>query len=441
MRGVGVSVRVSYDTKSRKKGFIMKKLLINLFFVSSIASAHNLRYQSAEHIFAGDEVTLSGLTDTKLTLDNGLQLSYGEIVSMPDFYGDPNHQISSEPTFEQRKQRFEKVFSDFSHYDPHYFNKFWPIVQNERKLIVTGLKKNNDITKIYHQIENEENKGLALATNYRYLTLAITCFDHFNDDAIYAYQAGHAVAIQSALSGYKIKSEQDPITRNFCATQSNYTQCIKDAATHALMLAYEQNAYANHFLSDRFAAGHMRTPYRALFTTRPIPVIGGLSGEIMHNEDNRIGVIVTNSTGQYWVAYGDDYYFSHSNKTEREQLRNTLQTSADEIFTAFQTGVDPDPLSQKIIGLIPKPISPGENVIIDSIKKIQTMPLYRVINNSVWQRMDVNNVYDDQWTAWWSTLLTFLTYHSPENKVSMKWQLILKKTHEKSFLEKLKLND
>lgn len=419
-------------------------LLLFCINVVAYADTSHVTFESAEHIFMGDHVLLTGLHQTDvnhpidLPLQNGLQLTYGDILAMPDYYGIPNQSISSETTFHAQKDFFKKVFFDFSHSDPAYFTAFWPIIQNERSVIEKALKAHADVATAYAKIVDQENIDLALATHLQYLNLSLTGFDHFNQDAITAYRAGHAVAIHAAKHGFRIQAGFDASTNQFCEMQSNYQQCLHSEAKKQLILAYEENAFACHFLSDRFAAGHLRNPYRALYQTRPIPILGALSGNLMHNEDNRLGVIVTNHSGRYWKAYGDNYYFSPQNKTSRHILQKVLQLSADEITRAFQTGVNTDSHSSHVIALIPVPIPAGETVQVDGVAMQQTAPLYQVMLGSVWQRVDVNNPQDDEWTPIWSTIVTLLTYHAPtESVIPMQWQLILKVHHMEGVLNQL----
>jgi hypothetical protein len=69
-----------------------------------------------------------------------------------------------------------------------------------------------------------------------YLRIAQLNLDHFGADARTAYNAGHTCALRTAAAGN-------------------------------LELAYAMNAFADHFLEDSFASGHMRTPRRALHGT------------------------------------------------------------------------------------------------------------------------------------------------------------------------------
>jgi hypothetical protein len=62
--------------------------------------------------------------------------------------------------------------------------------------------------------------------------------------------------------------------------------------------ALVRNAFADHFLTDAFAAGHLRVP-----RTR----IGMTGAYKMHKEDNDRGLWVSTLGGLAWHAYGDDH--------------------------------------------------------------------------------------------------------------------------------------
>jgi len=295
-----------------------KKLLYVIFiftWLPTLALAShpkNVRYESAEHIFMGNQVVLKGLpkpTDNKsikFPLGNGLKLSYGVILAMPDFYGDPNHQVSSENTFQKRKQQFFTLFHSFFNYDVSYFNAFWPIVQKERDEVAAALKVHKSVSKLYKRIIGKQLLTLEWVTHFKFFALAENCFDHFAHDAWLAYQAGHSVAVDMAIVGYDIASGSNTQANAACVNATHHHVCLMNLARKKLALAYEENAYANHFLTDRLASSHVRTPFRALVTTRPIAALGAIAGHFMHNEDGKYGVIVTNSSGEYWMAYGDD---------------------------------------------------------------------------------------------------------------------------------------
>ena len=401
------------------KGSLMliRAIILLLFFTLTAVNAaplSNLTYESSEHIFMGDQVVLHGglLSPHLFTLPNGLTLTYGELISMPDFYGDPDHQISSESTLFAQKNRFSEAYDNFAHSDIAYFNAFWPVIQDERKQITEAIKNNEEVSAVYKRIIGPELLKLEWVTNFKYFALAEKSFDHFGDDAWAAYVAGHSVAIDTAIAGYRMVNGFDNTTNQQCESAKNKSTCLAAAAKTALETAYAENAFANHFLTDRLAASHMRTPFRALVTTASFPDFGAIAGNYMHNEDGKYGVIVTNQKGNVWMAYGDDFYIDPKNATHRSVIQALLQQSADEIFTAFEKGYDIDPDSAILKTFLPFPIPPGNTVVIPNRGSItQSAPLF--VNNQgvVWERQALNNRFDNTWTKDWSTVQLILTYH------------------------------
>jgi hypothetical protein len=65
--------------------------------------------------------------------------------------------------------------------------------------------------------------------------------------------------------------------------------------------AIAQTAYGLHFLTDGFASGHMRTPRSRLAES------GSLLSGVMHDFDNRMGLLVKNGFGETWRAFGDSH--------------------------------------------------------------------------------------------------------------------------------------
>jgi hypothetical protein len=111
------------------------------------------------------------------------------------------------------------------------------VLQAEVDAINAALANHQDPSVVYAQLPDVSLK-LEQITFGRsdipgYLGLAQINWDHFGADARTAYNAGHATAIQKAVSG-------------------------------DLDGAYAMNAFADHFLEDSFSSGHLRTPRRLL---------------------------------------------------------------------------------------------------------------------------------------------------------------------------------
>jgi hypothetical protein len=88
---------------------------------------------------------------------------------------------------------------------------------------------------------------------------------------------------------------------------ARYAHHHKEALTLALInrdldAALVRNAFADHFLTDAFASGHLRVPRSAL-----VGLPGALPTRKMHDEENVYGLWVQTASGYVWRAYGDDH--------------------------------------------------------------------------------------------------------------------------------------
>ena len=161
-----------------------------------------------------------------------------------------------------------------------------------------------------------------------YLELATRSDDHFADSAQTTFLLGHKLALHEALHA---RGPDD------------------------LRFAYLLQAYAAHFAGDAFAAGHIRTPKKALRQTCAAQferfgirgfhaqlLSGGLA-KAMHDLDNRRGVYVTARDGRQWMAYGDDSLSRAAGDETIAHAVELLQTAADQLHHAYSHRQELDP--------------------------------------------------------------------------------------------------
>lgn len=270
-----------------------------------------------------------------LTLQPNFRLTYGQIIALGgDFYGDPARPICLEPTEDARKQQFARNYGSLVTSGAEVTTILGIAKKFEFDPIAAAIKQGRVPSGVYVQ-EGGEGWGLMSDSDRaydratggtdggsfgRYVNIANTNFDHFGTDAVSAYLAGHTLAQEMAV---KAKS-------------------MPDAASRAIQLqgAYAMNAFADHFLTDLFAAGHIRTPRHALYDlawTSATQAFAGLLAQRMHDEDNKFGVWVENSLGDKWVAHGDKRYRDRPNSANRRMVKRTIQKSMDEVWEAFET--------------------------------------------------------------------------------------------------------
>jgi hypothetical protein len=286
---------------------------------------------------AGLSLTIPGATldalTARLPVRDGLSLTYGQLIALGgDFFGDPEQPIcTANDPVAQFEHNFEMIQSDLGAEQARKIlnitnqYEFQPIAAR----INAGESPSGAYASIPHTMSplmNDEDEEFDEATGGggpgsprfgRYTHLAGTNLDHFGRDAVTAYLAGHTYAQTTAAEA----------------------GATKDQAK--LLLAYAQNAFADHFLTDLFAAGHLRTPRRRLYKTAWTDVTraaAGLCAKGMHDEDNKFGIWVQNAQGDQWVAYGDARYRDMCNSANRQVMKGALQQSMNDIWNAYSTG-------------------------------------------------------------------------------------------------------
>ncbi|WP_285430817.1 phospholipase [Pseudomonas sp. fls2-241-R2A-110] len=364
-----------------------------------------LRFEGGEHTAIGDSTLLRFIKDApavpasqvELHLPNGLALTYGQIVALSaDFYGIPDQPASAA----ERIQRFNNAFNSLA---------VLPASNAEAKLILGVMQKEiaavkqaikdgkqpheaydalgDTLSEEWNRITGGGSVVSALFPLGRYLKLAANNADHFGEWALLAYIAGHAAALQHAVKAHNSGDEKQ------------------------LELAYAMNAFADHYLTDLFSAGHLRVPRKQLAAVVTPSDLGSLITRFMHDEDSKFGLNVRNANGAQWRAYGDKRYFDDLSSANRAQVNLAVQVSADEVFAAYLSGIAP---------------SPGSFGALKNLPDLQAVlnlagnfsPLFRMDGNKVLRRKDVNNLNDtatvDDWWGW-STYLLLKDYKPTGN--------------------------
>lgn len=363
-------------------------------------------FASLEHQFLGDQVTLrfyNNNPEKLLHLSNGLILTYGQIVMLAgDIFGDPLHPISI-CTADKRKECFNLQFDALAGgkdkkdcQNPRvqaqniiqYFKQIEQLIADWR---AQGKADSDFYDKYSSTINKKLNRltcGGSFITDYipfgNYLALAEVNFDHFLPNSLVAYETGHQAALETAQLAYQQK------------IKGNLAQ-----AEQLLELAYAQNAFANHFLSDSFSSGHIRTPRRDIDKQVMLPaILNLLLANLMHDEENRLGLNVVNEEGSSWTAYGDNYLFKKEAELQRSILLQSMQRSADSIYDTFESGNLPEYFSElKLVPLHEK---------IEQLNQIS--PLFKVENGVLLKRKKNHDPYNYEWTNTWSGLITLLEF-------------------------------
>lgn len=260
---------------------------------------------------------------TTIQRQNGADtLRYGELVALSgDFYESPSE------LFEEKPSPFPWLWEDND-------------LGDLRELFAAEMRWIEDRNRRYDTPYPEEN--LRLAWNAKsYVELALRNTDHFGWHNLLAYHRHHAEALQLAASAH-------------------------GKADEALRRALYTNAFADHFLTDGFAAGHVRVPraeIRAWAAERGLneKVAGALS-KLLHDQDGHVdlgslhgegderrregddGLPVANSLGEAWSTRCDGQLFLGSDaegSTAVEQAVAAVSDSVTELLVAWQQGTLP----------------------------------------------------------------------------------------------------
>lgn len=331
-----------------KKSKILISLLTSIITMNALTACNagntplqednsTIKYESPEHFIMGSSIKLqypnsiesgndSILLEIPLSNGNIQKLSFAQIVYLAgDFMGDPNTQIGG-VGLEQGMINFDKNFNVMLNAPAKdYLPKIIEIVNKE-------LEDNKEKIHNHDALNIDDNvkfncatgggcNSFTMLTNYGlYMKLAAKNYDHFGQDAIDTYQAGHKKALEVA--------NEARITNN----------------PELLRKAYAYEAYSHHFLTDLFASGHLRTPRRAIINAcyyTPSDVSSFLA-KVMHDQDNASGVWMTNYKGERWKTYGDNQLFIKDNNSSLNKAISVMQQSADQIFQVYNntTSVD-----------------------------------------------------------------------------------------------------
>ncbi|WP_367605457.1 phospholipase [Legionella sp. W05-934-2] len=370
-------------------------------------------FANLEHRGVGNQVILKWgdlphpHDNNQIQLSNNLILTYGELIMFAgDLFGSNDRPISNCP-IENREACF---YSQFLKLDavssdtyqnaliqvPVYRQYFDHLSNQLENAKLSGESEWHFYHEHGAQISKKLNRlsgGGSFVSDYipfgEYISLANVNYDHFYPDAHVAYKAGHQAALKVAIKAHQAYSNGD-IT----------------IAHSLLSQAYAMNGFANHFLTDAMSSGHLRTPRRAIAAHIYLPkALCLLIANLMHDEDNRTGLNVTNQRGISWRAYGDGFLNTPDAAQHLGLIQQIVQESADAIYAAFETGMMPQAFE--------------EMTLLPDSNNLETLdnhpPLFKWENNQLLKRKNNFDINDDRYTSWWSGILTLIDFnrHNP----------------------------
>ena len=191
------------------------------------------------------------------------------------------------------------------------------VVASMERINRASLREIYDLIPLLHsQPRADMTADLESATGGRYMALARKNVSHFSNvtggrDNMSTWRDGHRAALRIAASG--------------------------DANA-----AWAMNAAADHFLTDAFAAGHLR-PDRAHDITS---TTGQINSKELHDLDNDFGVDVHNRRGDRWTQYGDDHLDDAADTRGRAIALEAVSMSKADVQAALDAaaaGTPPPP--------------------------------------------------------------------------------------------------
>lgn len=376
----------------------------------------HVEFEGGEHTAIGDSAFLyfspndPGViaAQVPLTLPNGLQLTYGQIVALAgDFYGVPGAPISDGTTPADIMTRFTNAYNTLA-VDigavtdaPNILQVMQTEITAVNQALANGQSASSAYDALGDSLSEQWNRitgGGSVFSPWipmgRYLQLAAVNWDHFGEHAITAYTYGHTVAMQQGM-----------LARNAPPAQQ----------MGLLVQAYAMNAFADHFLSDAFSAGHVRAPRKQLYETVTPNQVGSYLSRYMHDEDSHWGLNLLDAANTPWHAYGDKRYFDTVDVANKAAVDSAVQLSVDEIFYAFNNGVITPTANLAALQLTPTPIGSARNPQNEQAAG-NISPLFSWDGSAMLRRNDINNLNDYSWTSsWWgwSTLALIQKSYAP----------------------------
>ena len=309
------------------------------FRKGAVESPSRKRYESGEHVWIGDRGFELVFSDETLAphvvyrdfmlihrQDQNEAFRYGELVALSgDFYGTPSE-------------------------------LYW-----EKRSSIPWLWESNDLSDIREAfaeelkaIKDQQSQGTEYPDNNiafwwnakAYIELALDNTDHFGWYNLKAYCKHHGDALE------------------FAGQARDIYDFDRDKSGELWRQALFTNAFADHFLTDAFAAGHIRVPRYEISRWSKEQgyskeLAGGLS-KLLHDQDGHLdsihgaghalntdaddGLLVRNDVGQTWHTRCDGQLFI-DNGDEVPAVRQPVEAvaaSVKEIFMAYLFRQTPD---------------------------------------------------------------------------------------------------
>ena len=309
----------------------------------SIQSESESKFDSAEHKLLGDQgyrsacVTFTAICPVDIVRKNGKKaFTYGELVAFSgDFYG-----------------KWEDIYTATS--DAYPFPggllSSWDKVKTLKELVSREETAIDELKRNPKAAYPDFNINFTLAFGASYLELQTNNSTHFGWHNIKTYITHHTRALELAIAASKAT---DSVQKRELLTQALFA-----------------NGFSDHFLTDGFAAGHVRMPRAQSLVWGPRQAKGyspegmGVLAKLIHDNDPCVykpgidnvcrgeagsqlqhGVLkVENARNDKWTtrADGDLYRGSNGSEIHVRIPTQAVEASVKEVLTAYESGVMPE---------------------------------------------------------------------------------------------------
>lgn len=215
---------------------------------------------------------------------DGMNFNYGQVLTMGDFYLD-----------------IDEAFEDRLNYIG--LNKIFKCIDKQGKVHQEQLS--------HPEVSYPSCDWTVITNKLDYLKVVSNNFEHFAWDNVRAYIKYHQTAIDMALKSFAYREMEMP-----------------DIAQELLNKALFYNAFADHFLTDSFPAGHLRVPRREISKWAQANLRGPFKksradalAALFHNIEGfdlftktYHGLKVRNSLGQRWTTDNDERLHTNLSK-------------------------------------------------------------------------------------------------------------------------------
>jgi hypothetical protein len=317
--------------------------------------------QGARLLAAGDEKKLKMLRELQRPNDEAV-LSYGEVVALSgDFYGSPEELFLEKPA----RIPWWKGTNDLATLRKALKNELdW--IERDQRHTAAGYP---------------DNTLTFLWTAKSYVELAEDNTDHFGWHNVKRYCQCHAQAVEYAMRADK-QNDSDPLW----------------------MRALFYNGFSDHFLTDGFAAGHIRVPRQQIrdwaATQGYSGKLAGFLSKLLHDQDGHTsswhaqgekpldvaeGLPVENAVGQKWRARCDGQLFLAGTDQSDPLIGQpvaAVAASLRELFQARETKQAPDG-TYAALEYVPFP-SPGSQSLADKFSNTSSKNIAELLKRCQW---------------------------------------------------------